>query len=237
MRLNINRALEYVVAENLTLYQQSKTLKSKIDTANSFLYDSSKRVIDILFAIICIILFLPFWLLITILIKITSKGPIFYKTTVTGKNQQSFIMYKFRTMHYNCCVNKHKHLVEDMIKNNKPTEKLKQDSRITPLGKFIRKYSIDEFPQLINVLNGDMSLVGPRPCLPYEYEIMSDWHKQRFAVKPGITGLWQVTGRNKIRFNEQIALDLLYIESRSLLLDLKIMLHTIPVVVLGVGGA
>lgn len=237
MRLNINRALEYVVAENLTLYQHSSSLKSKIDTANSILYNISKRLIDIVFAIICIIIFSPFWLLVTILIKTTSRGPVFYKTEVKGKNQQTFIMYKFRTMYNNCSISNHKHLVEDMIKNNRHTEKLKQDSRITPLGKFLRKFSIDEFAQLINVLNGDMALVGPRPCLQYEYEIMSEWHRQRFTVKPGITGLWQVTGRNKIRFNEQIALDLLYIENRSLTLDLQIMFHTIPVVVLGLGGA
>lgn len=233
MRLNINKALEYVVAENLTLYQHSKTIKAGICTAKSIFYEFFKRFIDVGFAMSCIIIFLPFWLLLIILIKITSKGPVFYTSEVTGKNQQTFVIFKFRTMYNKSSSKMNKLLVEDMIKNNKPTEKLKHDSRITKLGKFLRKFSIDEFPQLINVLNGDMSLVGPRPCLPYEFDIMSDWHKQRFAVKPGITGLWQVTGRNKIRFNEQIALDLLYIENRSMYLDLQIMFHTVPVVVLG----
>lgn len=237
MQLSFQRASEYVNAGNLTLFKGSDAIHLKLDNVYSLSYKLSKRFIDILFALIFIIIFFPFWLVVAVIVKAASPGPVFYRAGVKGLHRKTFTMYKFRTMYHNCSTNRHRKLVEDMIKNNRTTEKLKSDNRITPVGRFLRKYSIDEFPQLLNVLKGDMGLVGPRPCLPYEYEIMSDWHKQRFMVKPGITGLWQVTGRNRIRFNEQIVLDLLYIENRSLLLDLKIMLHTIPVVLLGQGGA
>ena len=123
-----------------------------------------------------------------------------------------------------------------MILENGPTRKLRGDIRITPLGRFLRKFSIDEFPQLWNVLKGQMSLVGPRPNVPYEYEIMDDWQKKRQSVLPGMTGIWQIRGRDEVKFNDQIVLDLYYIENMSLRLDIEIMLKTFPIVLFGKGG-
>jgi lipopolysaccharide/colanic/teichoic acid biosynthesis glycosyltransferase len=123
-----------------------------------------------------------------------------------------------------------------MILKNEATTKLEDDPRITPLGKIMRKYSIDEFPQLWNVLIGEMSLVGPRPNVPYEFEHMKPWQKKRFSVLPGMTGLWQIKGRDEVKFTDQIVLDFFYIENRTIMLDLEILLKTIPVVVFGKGG-
>jgi undecaprenyl-phosphate galactose phosphotransferase len=139
-------------------------------------------------------------------------------------------------MYHNTSKKLHEDKVKDMITKNEATTKLENDPRITPFGRFIRKYSIDEFPQLWNVLIGDMSLVGPRPNVPYEYEHMEDWQKRRFEVLPGMTGLWQIKGRDEVKFTDQIVLDFFYIENRSVMLDLEILLKTIPVVVFGKGG-
>jgi undecaprenyl-phosphate galactose phosphotransferase len=130
----------------------------------------------------------------------------------------------------------HESKVKRMILENGDTKKLKNDSRITKVGKVLRKLSFDEFPQLINVIRGEMSLVGPRPCLPYEFEVMKDWQKQRVNVKPGMTGLWQIKGRDEVLFNDQIILDLYYVEHQSILFDIEILLETVPVVVFGRGG-
>jgi undecaprenyl-phosphate galactose phosphotransferase len=130
----------------------------------------------------------------------------------------------------------HEDMVRKMIKENGATTKLVGDPRITPIGKLLRKSSLDELPQLINVIKGEMSLVGPRPCLPYEYEEMKDWQKERCAILPGMTGIWQVKGRDEVLFNEQVILDLYYKEHRSLWMDLEIMAETIPVVLFGRGG-
>ena len=127
---------------------------------------------------------------------------------------------------------------KNIIKNNKSIEKIKNDDRITAVGKFLRKFSLDELPQLFNVLKGDMSLIGPRPCFPYEYEMMDDWHKRRTQVIPGMSGLWQILGRNKkdVTFNDSLILDLYYVDNISFWLDLKIIIRTFPVVVFGRGG-
>jgi len=139
-------------------------------------------------------------------------------------------------MYHNCNPKPHKDKVKEMINGNGNTKKLRGDSRITPIGKFLRKYSIDEFTQLWNVLKGDMSLVGPRPNVRYEYDLMENWQKKRQTVLPGMTGLWQVRGRDEVTFNDQVILDLYYIENRSLKLDLEILLKTIPAVIFGKGG-
>ncbi len=152
-------------------------------------------------------------------------------------------MYKFRSMRVNNDVCIHKDYVTKLIKGEIGKDckgdqvlKITDDSRITSIGKIIRKLSLDELPQLINVLKGDMSLVGPRPCLPYEYELYKDWHKKRQSVRPGITGLWQVTGRSTVSFEDMILLDLYYIYNRSLMMDLSILYETV-FVVLGKKGA
>jgi lipopolysaccharide/colanic/teichoic acid biosynthesis glycosyltransferase len=128
------------------------------------------------------------------------------------------------------------HVSEHIRLGSRPTAKLSNDPRITPIGGWLRKHSLDELPQLWNVIRGDMSLVGPRPCLPYEYEQYANWHKERFAVRPGMTGLWQVSGRSSVSFNDMVILDLYYIHNISLWLDAAIILRTIGVVLTGKGG-
>jgi len=199
-------------------------------------YEFIKRIFDVLISVFLVIVLSPIWIIVAILIKITSKGPVFYKAKVIGKDGKEFDMFKFRSMYHNCNPKPHKDKVKEMINGNGNTKKLREDSRITPLGKFLRKFSIDEFTQLWNVLKGEMSLVGPRPNVPYEYMIMNEWQKKRQSVLPGMTGLWQVRGRDEVKFNDQIVLDLYYIENKSIILDIEIMLKTVTVVIFGKGG-
>lgn len=225
-----------IVTEKMEIDEIGGISSFRLKRTSHAFYESVKRWYDIFIALFFILAFSPFWLLLALLIKITSKGPIFYRPKVVGFGEKEFTMYKFRSMYYQSSVIQHEKLVTEIILNNKPTEKLKTDKRITLIGKILRKLSLDEFPQLINVLKGEMSIVGPRPCLPYEYEVMDEWHRRRFAITPGITGLWQIKGRNEVKFNDQIALDLYYIEHRSLRLDFEILFKTIPVVIFGKGG-
>ena len=197
-----------------------------------------KSIIDKIFTLIILVILFPVFLVIGILIKFTSGGAVFYSSKVIGKDGVPFTWYKFRTMKENNNPEVHKKHLEKIIRQNQSVEKIKNDPRITKLGKYLRKFSLDELPQLFSVLKGDMSLIGPRPCLPYEYQLMDDWQKRRTSVTPGITGLWQVTGRNKkdITFNDSIVLDLYYSENQSFGLDFKILLKTIPIVLFGNGG-
>ena len=194
---------------------------------------------DLFVGAFMILLISPLFIVLGILIKLSSKGPIFYKSKVIGKGGKPFYWYKFRSMYINNDQNLHKEHLKDIITQNKTTEKLKNDSRVTSVGRIIRKYSLDEFPQLFNVVLGSMSLVGPRPCLEYEYELMSSWQRRRTKVMPGMTGLWQISGRNKadVSFNDSIILDLYYVSNISFWLDINILLKTIPVVIFGKGGS
>ena len=210
---------------------------------HSWVFNKIKHVLDALFALPIALLLLPLFLVLGIAIKLNSKGPIFYQTTAIGKNSKEFKMFKFRSMRVEEDVGIHKEYVTKLIKGEINQEgkedqvfKITDDPRITSIGKFIRKFSIDELPQIINVLKGDMSFVGPRPCLPYEYKLYQDWQKKRFSIRPGITGLWQVTGRSTVTFKEMILLDQYYIYNRSLLMDVNIIYETI-FVVLGKYGA
>lgn len=189
-----------------------------------------KRAIDIAGALAGVVIFLPFWLLIIILIKLDSRGPIFYRQERLGKGGRPFKIFKFRSM----VVGADEMLPElaDFNEMDGPIFKIKKDPRITGVGRFLRKFSVDEFPQLINVLKGDMSLVGPRPPIPEEVEEYERWQMKRLTVPQGVTGLWQVSGRNLLTFEEMVRLDIYYIENWSLWLDLKILLKTVPVVVL-----
>lgn len=198
-----------------------------------------KRQFDIFVTSAILLIGSPVWILIALAVKFSSPGPIFYRSKVIGKNGEEFLWFKFRTMYANNDQGLHKEHLKKIITENKTTEKIKNDPRVTAVGRFLRKYSIDEFPQLLNVLLGDMSLIGPRPCLPYEYELMSPWQKRRTKVLPGMTGLWQISGRNKadVTFNDSIVLDLYYASNLSFWLDMKILLKTIPVVVFGKGGS
>ena len=194
-----------------------------------------KRTFDLIFATVAIVLLLPLWLLVAVLIKLDSKGPVFYTQERVGMDGRLFLLYKFRTMQANADAELHReyqrafiagHAEANVGNETKPTYKLLADPRITRIGKILRRTSLDEVPQLLNVLYGDMSLVGPRPPIPYEVEAYELWHRKRLDMKPGLTGLWQVSGRNRLPFEEMVRLDLFYIENWSLLLDLKIILRT-----------
>ncbi len=197
-----------------------------------------KRVFDITVSGVMILLLLPFWLMISLAIKLSSSGPVFYETDVIGKSGRKFKWYKFRTMFVNNDTRVHEAHLEKLITANKGYKKLENDPRITPIGRFLRKFSIDELPQLFNVFKGNMSLVGPRPCLPYEYEHFKEWHKLKYKVIPGITGLAQIIARNRedVTFSDSVLLDLYYADNQSLWLDLKILFKTIPVMLFGKGG-
>jgi lipopolysaccharide/colanic/teichoic acid biosynthesis glycosyltransferase len=189
------------------------------------------------------ILQLPLFLLIALAVKLESPGPVFYRAQAVGKNGKVFTMYKFRSMRVDTGNEIHKDYVTKLIKGeiedgkdeDKPL-KITNDPRVTRVGDILRKLSLNELPQLINVIKGDMSLVGPRPCLPYEFEVYQDWYKRRVSVRAGISGLWQVTGRSEVSFEDMILLDLYYIYNRSLMLDFNILFETI-FVVLGKKGA
>jgi exopolysaccharide biosynthesis polyprenyl glycosylphosphotransferase len=194
-----------------------------------------KRTFDLIVAALAITLLFPLWLLIALLIKLDSKGPVFYTQERVGMDGRLFLLYKFRTMKAGADSELHREYQRAFIAGraeanlgdaSKPTYKLLADPRITRVGKLLRRISLDEVPQLLNVLSGDMSLVGPRPPIPYEVEAYELWHRKRLDMKPGLTGLWQVSGRNRLPFEEMVRLDLFYIENWSLLLDLKIILRT-----------
>lgn len=207
---------------------------------DNVLFNVYKRVFDVVVAgLAFIILVIPF-LFIALLIKLSSKGAVFHSDTRIGKDGKPFKFYKFRTMQVNNDDTIHREFVREHIKQNGESDsdikKIINDPRITKIGKFLRKTSLDELPQLFNVIRGEMSLVGPRPCLPYEWEEYDDWHRRRFSVIPGCTGLWQVSGRSAVDFNDMVILDLFYIDNMSPLFDLKILFKTIPVMLLGKGG-
>ncbi|MGF9714800.1 MULTISPECIES: sugar transferase [Paenibacillus] len=206
---------------------QHKTAQlSDAITRDLALYLFVKRVMDVVLSSIGLILLLPLFILISIWIKLDDwKGPVFFKQVRIGKNGKKFVMYKFRSM-----VNNAEEMLTDLLSQNEVSGamfKMKDDPRVTWVGKFIRKTSIDELPQLWNVLKGEMSLVGPRPPLPREVEEYTTYDKQRLLVTPGCTGLWQVSGRSNIGFKEMVELDLKYIRERSILFDIKIILKTI----------
>jgi len=194
-----------------------------------------KRLFDIAFSATLLILFLPLFLLIALAIKLTSKGPVFYRWEVVGLNKKKFTGYKFRTMVVGA--DRMKELLMDKNEMEKVVFKMKNDPRVTPVGRILRKFSLDELPQLWSVLKGDMSVVGPRPPLVTELDKFESWHRRKLSVKPGLTCLWQISGRSKIRdFDEWVRLDLQYIDKWSLWLDMKILLKTIPVVLMGKGA-
>ncbi|OAO77948.1 Undecaprenyl-phosphate galactosephosphotransferase [Geobacillus stearothermophilus] len=193
-------------------------------------YLIAKRIMDICGALAGLICLSWLFLIVALLIKLEDpKGPVFFKQVRVGKDGKEFYMYKFRSMVTNA-----EELLESLLPLNETTGamfKMKNDPRVTKIGKFIRKTSIDELPQLWNVLKGDMSLVGPRPPLPREVAQYTEYDKQRLLVTPGCTGLWQVSGRNDLGFNEMVELDLKYIRERSILYDLKIILKTIKIMI------
>ena len=192
------------------------------------LYIVIKRLVDIFGALIGLILAFPFMIIIAICIKLEDpKGPIFFAQTRNGQHPNTFKMYKFRSMYVDA-----EDRLADLIhlnEQNGPAFKIKDDPRVTRVGKVLRKTSLDEIPQLLNVLKGDMSLVGPRPALPREVEQYTEYQMQRLFIKPGITCIWQVSGRNSVDFDQWIEMDIEYIKKRNLIFDFKLILMTIPV--------
>lgn len=195
----------------------------------SRVYLIGKRTFDVAASLAAIIVLSPVFLLVALLIKLTSRGPVLFVQERNGYKGRIFKMYKFRSMVTNA-----EQLLKDLESKNEVGGhmfKIKDDPRVTRIGKFIRKTSIDELPQLFNVLKGDMSIVGPRPPVPREVVKYDAWHKLRLSVKPGLTGLWQVSGRNNVGFDEMVRLDLKYIRERSFWYDFKLILKTIPVLI------
>ncbi|EGC90823.1 bacterial sugar transferase [Turicibacter sp. HGF1] len=212
----------------MELASQNYLAKQREEIVNDTkFYLVTKRLIDILGSIIGLILTSPILLLVAVLIKLEDpKGPIMFAQERNGQYPKTFRMYKFRSMY----VDAEERLQELMHLNEQtgPAFKMKDDPRITRVGKFIRKTSLDELPQLINVLKGEMSIVGPRPAIPREVQLYNQHQMQRLLVKPGITCIWQVSGRNHIGFDDWVELDIQYIKTRNLWLDIKLILMTIP---------
>ena len=193
-----------------------------------------KRALDVLLILVALPVLIPLALLVTLLIRGGSKGPVLFMQDRVGYRGRRFRCFKFRTMFMNADTTTHQGHLQQLMNSNTPMTKLdsKGDPRIIPFGMLLRASGLDELPQLINVLRGDMSLVGPRPCLPYEYEKYLPWQKERFQTVPGLTGLWQVSGKNKTTFVEMIQLDIRYAKNKTLWLDLKIILLTVPILIL-----
>ena len=196
-----------------------------------------KRLLDLAVATACLALLAPLLVLVAALIRSTTPGPALFRQIRLGRDQRPFVLYKFRTMYTGSPDEVHREYVRKLLTQDQPPDggrrgvfKLEHDERITPLGRLIRRSSIDELPQLLNVIRGDMSLVGPRPALPWEAEMFDAVHFARFIVPPGLTGLWQVSGRNSLTMRQGLDLDLQYVRRQSLALDLWILLKTIPVV-------
>lgn len=213
--------------DNLSIDNISKSYgreQSEEINLSQLLYKALKRVLDITFCTVGLICLSPLLLIVAILIRIDSKGPIFFSQERVGYKGKRFKMYKFRSMVPNAEVLKNS--LEDKNCMSGPVFKMKDDPRVTRIGKFIRKTSIDELPQLLNVIKGDMSLVGPRPSLPKEVDNFEPWMLERLEVKPGLTCIWQVSGRNDIDFEDWMKLDLKYVRERSTKLDLKLIFKT-----------
>lgn len=189
-----------------------------------------KRALDIICIVLALPVLLPLVLLISAAIWFASPGPVLYLSERVGYRGRKFICFKFRTMKVNADVGVHQKHLADLMRSDAPMTKMdsKGDSRVIPFGSLLRATGLDELPQLLNVIGGQMSIVGPRPCLPYEYDNYVPSQKRRFHSLPGLTGLWQVSGKNKTSFSEMIALDIQYTETKTPWLDMKIMFKTVP---------
>jgi len=253
MRCGRRRGVEFRIAPSLFNCLPSKTEVDQIGALPmirlfreplSDFTRGTKRFVDIAIASTTLALLSPLWILIAALIKFDSEGSCFYAQERVGMDGRIFLVYKFRTMRIDSNTDIHREYQRKFIAGHaeanvgdatKPAYKLRNDPRITRVGRVLRRLSLDEIPQLYNVLRGDMSIVGPRPPIPYEVESYDLWHRKRLDMKPGLTGLWQVSGRNRLPFEEMVKLDLFYIENWSLLFDFKIILRTVLAIVRGDG--
>ena len=221
MEILIHRA-EFVPGQSVPLFELGPPVFEGVDFA-------LKRAFDLLGATILLVLLSPLLLAIVIAVRLSSRGPILYHSTRRGIGQRPFPCLKFRTMHTDA-----EELQADLEELNEATGalfKIREDPRLTRVGSFLRRFSLDELPQLVNVIRGEMSLVGPRPLPQRDYDMLEDWHRKRYLVLPGITGLWQVSGRSELDFDDLVHLDFIYLEHWSLALDLTILLKTIPAVI------
>jgi len=199
----------------------------------------TKRVLELALAIPALVILLPLMSLIALGVKLDSSGPVFFTSRILGLDGEPISIFKFRSMIHNADDARHRDYLEKLVTLNEPADssngiyKLSDDDRVTRIGRILRKYSLDELPQLWNVIKGELSLVGPRPPMTYEYMHYNNYHKKRLLVKPGLTGLWQVSGKSRLSFEMMIMLDIMYINDWSIWLDMKIILDTIPVVLRG----
>lgn len=212
--------------DNLQVRTIQKTMVNE-DGDSKVIYNGVKRTIDIICSVLGLICLSPVLLVVAIMIKFDSKGPVIFKQKRVGYKGKEFDIYKFRSMVTNA-----EELKEKLAKKNEmsgPMFKMKEDPRVTKIGRFIRKTSLDELPQLLNIIKGDMSLVGPRPSLPKEVKDFAPWMMKRLDVKPGLTCIWQVSGRNDIDFEDWMKLDIKYVNERSVFLDIKLIFKTVLV--------
>jgi len=220
MEILIHRA-EFVPGQSVPLFELGPPVFEGIDFA-------LKRTFDIVAATLLLVLFSPLLVAITLAVRLSSRGPVLYRSMRRGIGQRPFACLKFRTMHTDA-----EEQLADLEELNEATGalfKIRDDPRLTGVGRVLRRFSLDELPQLVNVLRGEMSLVGPRPLPERDYAMLEDWHRKRYLVLPGITGLWQVSGRSELDFDDLVHLDFIYLERWSLALDLTILLKTIPAV-------
>jgi exopolysaccharide biosynthesis polyprenyl glycosylphosphotransferase len=226
MEILIHRA-EFVPGQSVPLFELGPPVFQGVDFA-------LKRTFDIIGASVLLVLLSPVLVGIVLAVRLTSRGPILFHSTRRGIGQRPFACLKFRTMHTNA--EERQADLDELNEASGALFKIREDPRLTPVGRVLRRFSLDELPQLVNVLRGEMSLVGPRPLPERDYEMLEEWHRKRYLVLPGITGLWQVSGRSELDFDDLVHLDFIYLERWSLALDLTILLKTIPAVLLRRGA-
>ncbi len=226
MEILIHRA-EFVPGQSVPLFELGPPVFEGIDFA-------LKRTFDAIGSALLLFVLSPLLMAIFLAVRLSSRGPALYRSMRPGIGQRPFACLKFRTMY--CDAHEHQSALEELNEADGALFKIKDDPRLTPVGRFLRRFSLDELPQLINVLRGDMSLVGPRPLPERDFELLQDWHRKRYLVLPGITGLWQVSGRSELDFDDLVHLDFIYLERWSLALDLAILLKTIPAVLMQRGA-
>jgi exopolysaccharide biosynthesis polyprenyl glycosylphosphotransferase len=224
--LLIQRA-EYVPGQGVPLFEFRAPVLAGTDWA-------LKRAFDYVVSILVIVVGLPLWLLIALLVKLSSPGPVFYRDRRVGVNEREFAMVKFRTMYADA--ETRLAALEASNEAGGALFKIRRDPRVTPVGHFLRRFSLDEIPQVLNVLRGEMSLVGPRPLPLRDYQRLDSWHRKRYLVLPGMTGLWQISGRSNLGFDDLVRLDFYYLENWSIWMDISILVKTIPAVIAGRGA-
>jgi exopolysaccharide biosynthesis polyprenyl glycosylphosphotransferase len=220
MELLVHRA-EFVPGASVPLFELRPPVFDGIDYF-------VKRTFDLVVSVFLLVLLSPLLLASALLVKLTSRGPVIYRSFRPGIGAEPFACFKFRTMYTDA--DQRQADLESLNEATGPLFKIRHDPRLTPVGRFLRRWSIDELPQLLNVVRGEMSLVGPRPLPERDFEQLEEWHKKRYLVLPGLTGLWQVSGRSELDFDDLVRLDFLYLERWSVGLDLAILLKTIPAV-------